>query len=350
MTQWSREKAVDWYGAQPFLIGCNFLPSSASNQLEMFQADSFDVATLRREIGWAADLGFNCLRIYLHDLLIEEDGFFTRLDTVLDICAANAMRPILVLFDDCHYGYPKRGPQKPPIKGIHNSRWKQSPGHHIVRQIHDGTGDAELARLENYVSAVLQHYGQDERILMWDIYNEPGQFGIGETSKELLLAVWQWAQALRPAQPLTACIDGAIGDAHHQINRQNSDVLTFHMYEADQLEACIEALKGEERPIICTEYMARGHGTSFAFSLPIFKKHDVGCINWGLVAGRSQTHFDWETILQRAERVKAEQFLTADEALPEPDLWHHDILRMDGSAYIAEETELLKAFAKSMNG
>ena len=128
MTQWSCEKANDWYAAQPFLIGCNFLPSSASNQLEMFQAESFDVATLRREIGWAADLGFNCLRIYLHDLLIEEDGFFTRLDTVLDICAANAMRPILVLFDDCHYGYPKRGPQKPPIKGIHNSRWKQSPG------------------------------------------------------------------------------------------------------------------------------------------------------------------------------------------------------------------------------
>ena len=350
MTQWSHQKAHDWYGAQPFLIGCNFLPSSASNQLEMFQAESFDVTTLRREIGWAADLGFNCLRIYLHDLLIEEDGFFTRLDTVLDICATNAIRPILVLFDDCHYGYPKRGPQKPPIKGIHNSRWKQSPGHHIVRQIHDGTGDAELARLENYVSAVLQHYGQDERILMWDIYNEPGQFGIGETSKELLLAVWQWAQALRPAQPLTACIDGAIGDAHHQINRQNSDVLTFHMYEADQLEACIETLKGEERPIICTEYMARGHGTSFAFSLPIFKKHNVGCINWGLVAGRSQTHFDWETILQRGERVKAEQFLASGEALPEPDLWHHDILRMDGSAYIAEETVLLKAFAKSMNG
>ena len=349
MTQWSREKAHDWYAAQPFLIGCNFLPSSASNQLEMFQAKSFDAAGLRREIGWAADLGFNTLRIYLHDLLIEEDGFFDRIDTLLDICVAHNIRPILVLFDDCHYGYPKRGPQKPPISGIHNSRWKQSPGHHIVQQIHDGSGAAQLARLENYVSVVMTRYGQDDRVLMWDIYNEPGQFGIGETSKELLLAVWQWAHKLRPSQPLTACIDGAIGDAHHQINRQNSDVLTFHMYEADQLEASIEALKSEERPIICTEYMARGHGTTFAFSLPIFKKHNVGCINWGLVAGKSQTHFDWETILNRAARVEAGQFLAANEPLPEPDLWHHDILRMDGTSYIAAETKLLKAFAKSVN-
>ena len=96
MTQWSCEKANDWYAAQPFLIGCNFLPSSASNQLEMFQAESFDEATLHREIGWAADLGFNSLRIYLHDLLIEEKGFFLRVDKVLDICAAHGISPILV--------------------------------------------------------------------------------------------------------------------------------------------------------------------------------------------------------------------------------------------------------------
>ena len=133
MNRWSNEAANAWYEETPFLIGCNFLPSSASNQLEMFQSETFDEPTLRREIGWARELGFNTLRVYLHDLLVEEEGFFGRFETFLDICRENDITPIIVLFDDCHYGYPKRGPQKPPIRGIHNSRWKQSPGHHIVQ-------------------------------------------------------------------------------------------------------------------------------------------------------------------------------------------------------------------------
>lgn len=349
MTVWSVEKSNDWYDALPHIIGCNFLPSTASSQLEMFQAETFDEVTLRREIGWARDLGFNTLRVYLHDLLIEEAGFYDRLDKVLEISAENEIRLIIVLFDDCHYGYPKLGEQKPPIRGIHNSRWKQSPGHHIVRNIHEGGGAADLARLKDYVIGVLQRYKTDERILMWDIYNEPGQFGIKDLSETLLTEVWKWAHEVRPSQPLTSCIHGAIGDAHHAINKQLSDVITFHMYEANELEACILELQSLGRPIICTEYMAREHGTTFEFSLPVFMKHAVGCINWGLVAGRSQTHFNWHTIMQRAERVQAEDFLSPTDLIPEPELWHHDILRMDGTAFDDKEVALLKEFAGTVN-
>ena len=348
MDRWSNEAARAWYEETPFLIGCNFLPSSASNQLEMFQSKTFDEPTLRREIGWARELGFNTLRVYLHDLLVEEEGFFERLEKFLDICRENDITPIIVLFDDCHYGYPKRGPQKPPIRGIHNSRWKQSPGHHIVQQIHEGSGERELVRLKNYVFSILERYRGDDRILMWDIYNEPGQFGVGEVSQTLLRSVWAWAHEVRPTQPLTSCIHGAIGGVHHEINKKNSDVLTFHMYEAEQLEECIEELVPLGRPIICTEYMARGHGTTFEFSLPIFKKHNIGCINWGLVAGKSQTHFDWNTIMERSERIKSEDFLSPEDALPEPDLWHHDILRTDGSAFDKNEVTLLKEFTSTL--
>ena len=126
MDRWSNEAANAWYEELPFLIGCNFLPSTASNQLEMFQSETFDEPALKREVGWARELGFNTLRVYLHDLLVEEEGFFGRLEKFLDICRENDITLIIVLFDDCHYGYPKRGPQKPPIRGIHNSRWKQA--------------------------------------------------------------------------------------------------------------------------------------------------------------------------------------------------------------------------------
>ena len=74
--KWSKEKATSWYTEQPWLVGCNFLPSSAINQLEMFQEDTFDEKTIERELDWAKDLGFNSLRVYLDDLLWSEQEKF----------------------------------------------------------------------------------------------------------------------------------------------------------------------------------------------------------------------------------------------------------------------------------
>ena len=104
MSKWDKEQAREWYTNQPWLVGCNFLPSNAINQLEMFQQESYDSQTIEREVSWANNLGFNSLRIYLHDLLWKEDprGFCNRLDDLLTICSKHSIRPILVLFDDCH--------------------------------------------------------------------------------------------------------------------------------------------------------------------------------------------------------------------------------------------------------
>ena len=84
---WSKEKIQDWYDDHNWLVGCNYLPSSAINQLEMFQEDSFDADTNKREIGWASDVGFNSLRIYLHDLLWQDkESFKKRLNEILSLC------------------------------------------------------------------------------------------------------------------------------------------------------------------------------------------------------------------------------------------------------------------------
>ena len=344
MTRWSSKKIIEWYSEQEWLIGSNFLPSTAINQLEMFQTETFDEKTIRKELGLAKSLGFNSMRVYLHDLLWEiKDEFLINFEKFLSICEENNIKPIIVLFDDCHRANPKLGAQYLPVKGIHNSGWSQSPGHKIVKDINNGYM-SELKRLKNFTQEILDLYRNDQRILLWDLYNEPGQFGIGEQSLDFLELVWDWAFEVRPDQPLTSCLDGSIGEKIIALNSEKSDVITFHTYEADKLEPTIKKLSNFDRPIICTEYMAREFGTTFEFSLPIFKKHNVGCYNWGFVAGKSQTHFGWETILKLKESVENKDFVTNIKEIPEPKIWFHDIYRMDGSPFDQKEIDFIKNF------
>lgn len=348
MTKWKKDKAISWYEDQPWLVGCNFLPSSAINQLEMFQDETFDAELIRKEIGWAQDLGFNSLRVYLHDLLFENpQNLFNKLDIFLDICSSYSMKPILVLFDDCHRPDPVKGVQPLPVSGVHNSGWQQSPGLKLVESIFAETiSSTEMGRLEQFVKGVLEKYKSDERILMWDVYNEPGQGGKAEKSLKLLQHTWQWAHSVRPSQPLTSCLDGAVGEAIIKCNTENSDIITFHTYQGKDLEGTIARLKEIGRPLICTEYMARELGTTFQFSLPIFKDHNIGCYNWGLVVGKSQTHFNWETVSGLDKKRDNEEFLQTGDIIPEPDLWFHDIFRKNGSAFDDKEVAFIKNITK----
>jgi hypothetical protein len=254
------------------------------------------------------------------------------------------IKPLLVLFDDCHRPYPKLGEQPKPVSGVHNSGWKQSPGMAIVNGIHEEqSNNLEIIRLKKFVTEILNNFKDDQRILMWDIYNEPGQFGIGDKSLTLLELTWKWAYEVRPSQPLTACLDGSVGEGNIKLNAENSDIITFHTYEGEKLQETIDKLKVHKRPLICTEYMAREFGSTFEFSLPIFKENNIGCYNWGLVAGKSQTHFGWSTILDLQKKKEDGKFLEDGDDIPEPEIWFHDILRKDGTAYNENEVEFIKA-------
>ena len=345
MSKWSIEESQNWYSQNNWIVGCNYLPSNAINQLEMFQKETFDVEINKKELSWARQLGFNSVRVYLHDLLWSDPvGFSERLNILLDICASLEIKPLLVLFDDCHRPYPKLGVQPKPVSGVHNSGWKQSPGMAIVNGIHEEqSNNLEIIRLKKFVTEILNNFKDDQRILMWDIYNEPGQFGIGDKSLTLLELTWKWAYEVRPSQPLTACLDGSVGEGNIKLNAENSDIITFHTYEGEKLQETIDKLKVHKRPLICTEYMAREFGSTFEFSLPIFKENNIGCYNWGLVAGKSQTHFGWSTILDLQKKKEGGKFLEDGDDIPEPEIWFHDILRKDGTAYNENEVEFIKA-------
>ena len=199
------------------------------------------------------------------------------------------------------------------------------------------------------MQGVLTRFKDDERVLMWDIYNEPGSSGNGDSSIVLLELTWEWAQDVRPSQPLTACLDGSRGEAIIAINAEHSDVVTFHCYNGERLEQTIVQRQAAAmgRPIICTEYMARELGTTFQRSLPIFQKHQVGCYNWGLVAGRSQTHWNWASTSKLAELRKQGAVLRPGDPIPEPGLWFHDILRIDGTPFDQKEVDFIKEITGS---
>lgn len=352
LKRWSIARAVEWHSKLEWIVGCNFLPSSAVNQLEMWQESSYDPETIDRELSWAEELGFNCVRVYLHDLLWLQDreGFCSRIDHFLGMCLNRRLSVILVLFDDCHRPEPKLGKQPLPVYGVHNSGWVHSPGQKVVESFFDGTVSiVEEERLKDFVVGVLTRFSRDRRILMWDVYNEPGQSGNGNKTTNLLRLVWDWAQSVRPAQPMTSCLEGSIGLANVTLNSERSDIITFHLYQGATLDKTIFKYKKTflGRPILCTEFMAREFGTTFLRSLPIFKRQQVGCISWGLVAGKSQTHFNWDTVTKLDRLREAGIFLNEGDPIPEPDVWFHDIFRTDGSAYDPTEVAFIRTSVRS---
>jgi hypothetical protein len=339
---WTKEQAKEWYGKQEWIVGADFLPSTAINQLEMFQEASFDTATINKELGWAQGIGMNTMRVYLHDLLYQQDsaGFYKRLDTFLDIAEKHKIKPLFVLFDSCWDPFPKLGTQRAPKPGVHNSGWVQSPG---LEALKDST---QYPRLERYVKGVVGHFANDDRVLAWDIWNEPdntnkSSYGKVELPNKvdyvlpLMVKAFSWARSANPAQPLTAGIWAGDWTSYETLmpiekaSIDQSDVITFHNYDsAREFEKRIKQLQQYDRPLICTEYMSRGNGSFFAGSLPIAKKYNVGAINWGLVSGKSQTIYPWDSWRKTYTS--------------EPSLWFHDIFRKDGTPYKQAEVDLIK--------
>jgi hypothetical protein len=328
MDRWTTERASAWYAAQPWLVGCNFIPSTAINQLEMWQADTFDPDTIERELGWAAGLGMNTVRTYLHDLAWESDpaGFKERINHFLDIARTKGIRPILVFFDDCWNDNPTAGRQPQPVPGVHNSGWLRSPGTKAVN------GPALWPRLERYVTDIVTSFGQDPRVLLWDLYNEPGNSDQHERSLPLLVKTFEWARAAKPSQPISAGV-WFDNPAFKAFQTLASDVITFHNYGgADWLTKMIADLRTFGRPLICTEWMARPTSTVQA-CLPVFQRERVACLNWGLVSGKTNTIYAW-----------AHKRETPGPA--NPTEWFHDLLRPDGSVYSEEEVSLFRKLTR----
>ena len=349
--RWSQAQANAWYAQQPWLVGSNYVPSNAINELEMWQAATFDPQRIDQELGWAQGLGMNTMRVFLHDLLWQQDapGFKQRIDVFLSIAARHHIRPMFVLFDSCWDPDPKLGPQHPPTPGVHNSGWVQSPGNAL-------DDPRQYPRFEAYVKDIVGSYAHDKRVLAWDVWNEPDNDGGGNYDArepkdkfrrvELLLPqVFAWARSVHPTQPLTSALwnDGDWSSTAHlnaiqRIQVEQSDIISFHNYGFPEVfESRVAQLKGYGRPLICTEYMARSAGSVIDTVLPAGKRLDVGMINWGFVEGKTQTTLPWDS-WQRPY------------VLQPPKIWFHDLLHADGTPYREREAQILRALTSAPRG
>jgi Cellulase (glycosyl hydrolase family 5) len=342
-SRWNEDKAKSWYEQQGWLVGSNYIPTDAINQLEMWQAETFNPSQVDKELGWAEGMGMNTMRVFLHDLLWQQDaeGFKRRIGQFLEIAARHHIKPLFVLFDSCWDPDPKLGVQHPPIPGVHNSGWVQSPGRAAL------TDPAQEGRLKAYVVGVVGAFASDDRVLGWDVWNEPSNTNQGSYSKlepankqklveALLPKVFAWAREARPSQPLTSGvwdIDFEKGEAltkTQQIQLDNSDVISFHNYGwPERFEREVQFLQKYHRPLICTEYMARGAGSTFDTVLPLAKKYNVAAINWGFVAGKTQTYYPWDS--WRHPYI-----------LDQPTVWFHEVLHADGKPYREAEVKLIR--------
>lgn len=322
---WSQQRAKEWYAKNQWLVGSDFIPSNAINQLEMWQADSFDPKTIDRELGYAQGLGMNVMRVFLHHLAWQQDpeGFKKRMDQYLAISSKHGIKTMFVFFDDCWNKVPKIGKQPGPKPGIHNSGWMQDPGQPASEEM------ADSPILQKYVKDVLSRFATDKRILLWDLYNEPGNSDKGNKSLPLLKNIFKWARQINPAQPLSAGVWAWNLEELNRFQIANSDVVTYHDYspEAEHLKT-VQFLKMVGRPLICTEYMARPRNSLFSTVLPMLKKENVGAINWGFVSGKTNTIYAWDAPMPDGS---------------EPKLWFHDIFRQDGTPYKTDETDLIKS-------
>ncbi|HYH57206.1 MAG TPA: cellulase family glycosylhydrolase, partial [Anseongella sp.] len=255
------------------------------------------------------------------------------------------IKPLFVLFDSCWDPFPKPGKQREPKPHVHNSGWVQSPGLNAL------TDSAQYPRLERYVKGVISHFANDERVLGWDVWNEPDNtndraYGNVELKDKvkyvlpLLEKSFEWTRSANPSQPITSGVWLGDWSSHDSLSAlqklqiEQSDVISFHNYDdPEEFEKRILWLQRYERPILCTEYMARPNGSTFQGFLPIAKKYNVAMYNWGFVDGKTQTKYPWDSW---------DKQYTA-----EPEVWFHEVFRADGTPYKQEEVDLIRELTAS---
>ncbi len=340
--RWSRARAQQWHEARGWLVGVNYLPSTAINQLEMWQQATFDPVVIDRELGWAESLGFNSLRVFLHDLAWKQDeaGFYARLDEFLSIAQKHHLGVMLVIFDGVWNPLPKPGEQPAPRPHVHNSGWVQSPGAEILGSA------ARHDELEPYVKGTVGPFKDDARVDAWDVFNEPDNpntdsYASAEVKDKAALAArlidktFRWAREAGASQPLTAApwlVDSSNDaelSASDRAMLEGSDIISFHNYAPpEQMRVRIENLRRYGRPVICSEYMARPLGSTFDPLLGYLKEQGGGAYSWGFVSGKSQTIYPWSSWKGAADAA--------------PEVWFHDIFGADGKPYDPEEVAYIR--------
>ena len=277
--------------------GVNYVPSNAVNTVQLWE--EFDVNTIDRELGYAEKIRLNSVRVFLQYVVYEAypSEFLERFEVFLELCERHGLSVMPVLFDDCWGEEPKLGPQPPPIPGVHNSRWVGSPGK-------SRKNPKYYPKLREYVQKIIGEHREDERIIAWDIYNEPKMV---DESFSLVYNAFKWAREVKPIQPLTSTWYGNL----------LSDVISIHFYmnpekEPDRAERIISCAKAFGKPVVATEILGRPNHGELHQVIPFLRKHKIGWYIWELMIGVDQTRYQWPGQPEVDEKIVFQGLLYPD--------------------------------------
>lgn len=195
-----------------------------------------------------------------------------------------------------------------------------------------------------YTQKIIGAFANDKRIIFWDIWNEPLMADVPEMYEQMdwIEAAVQWCREMSPIQPITASIiwdSGVKPDSvSRAINRRYEveammDIHNFHLYDTgldhmQRVEWIVERARSiSDRPLVCTETIARTKGGTFPRTFVPFAQNEIHFFTWGLYICDMNWTVSWGQS-------------TYDPYEP----WFHDLLHPDGEPYDKREIDWLRNF------
>jgi hypothetical protein len=350
--RWSKKQAHEWYDAQPWFRGCNYMSADCVNRVDQWQELGFEerLRTVDKELDIAQEIGFNSVRLIVQFEVWQQEhnGFMKRLEQYIEMCHKHQISVMLCIANDCSvpkaiYEPKKLGKQEVDwgyhggVKKSPHMSHSQGPGFTVL-------DDPELApQFYQMTAEIIETYKNDPRIAFWDLINEPGAAGRGEISLPIVKKLFEIAWDINPIQPLTACIWSNIiggGNPSELLAAELSDIVTFHSYSGFQaFVRAIDILKDRyERPLVNTEWLHRIQHNNVHDLFPLMFLEKIGCYCWGFVAGLYQTYEPWEGMWQLVDQGKA-------PASWDFTKWQHDLIRPNHRPYDPAEINCIKLFS-----
>ena len=351
--RWSKERIWNWYNARPWMRGCNYMSADCANRIDQWQSLGFEerFETTERELELMQRTGFNTVRLIVEYVVWKEehDGFMERFNRYLSLCAKYGISCMIVLANDCMP--PKSEQWCLPYIGEQRFEWGYHGGKKVSQHgVHTGPAphfylDDEESR-EDYFKMVCElvtAYKDDNRICVWDVYNEPGNSGRQRITLPNLRSMFEIVRSCNPSQPLTCAVWEISGDESVPLDEVNqyaldhSDIISYHCYKNyNEHVKIIARLKKEGRPLMNTEWLARSYDNDVFSLFPLFYLEKIGCYNWGFVAGKYQTYEPWE--------FSWVHYYDGTEPNVDFTKWLHDLYRPNHRPYDPREIDLIKDF------
>lgn len=354
--QWTKEKAWAWYNARPWLRGCNYMSADCANRVDQWQEYGFEerFETTRKELALMQQTGFNTVRLILEYIVWEQehDGFMERFERYIELCHSFGISCMITLANDCMQ--PKSELWRPPYLGEQSYAWGYHGGriksqHGVLTEPSPHVYLDDPKTREGYfemVKEIVTKYKDDERICMWDVYNEPGNARRQHVTMPNLERIFAICRRIDPSQPLTCAVWSMSPDPAKPLNAveqyalDHSDIVSYHCYKNfnDHVQI-LSRLKKLGRPIVNTEWLARIYHNDVFDVFPLFFLEKIGCYNWGFVAGKYQTYEPWESTW-----VKYENQTETDVDFTK---WFHDLYRPNHRPYDPKEIAVIRRFCEA---